>query len=263
MTRMMMIGAVAASLFTAGMAHADGPGQVPGIYGGGAGTRAVPVESYDHGPRRPGGWTLLGEVVAEGRRDRDIVHVGGRPMSRLMLVASDGAVRVHSLRVTFANGESQLLRVGSRFDEGTRSAAIDLPGRARRVMSVEVLARGRAGWRHGGGRLQIFGDPGLAGPSRPHDRAWVSLGATTLDGRRDADTLGVAAQQGLFRQLMLRVSHGTVSAVTVTFASGEVVTLPVQAGGAAVVDLPGNARALRAVTLHGGRGRAHVEILAS
>ena len=62
-----------------------------------------------------------------------------------------------------------------------------------------------------------------------------------------------------------------MNGIDVTFANGETVSLPVtqDATGAQVIDLPGDARALRAVTVLGGAGggygggRARVEILAS
>ena len=96
---------------------------------------------------------------------------------------------------------------------------------------------------------------------------WESLGTTTLSGYRDRDTLNVGLEEGRFRQLMIviRDGQGYVSGLAVTLGNGQVMTLPVRVssdGRGQVVDLPGDLRGVRAVTVLGG-GNARVEILGS
>jgi hypothetical protein len=271
MKRIILVGGLMTSLL-GGVALADHP---PG--------RVYTPEAYgQHAAYAPqaarAGWTRLGELGAGRWRDASVLHVGreaGR-FSRLMLVARD-AVHVHALRVTFGNGQSQELVLHERLDRVGRSVSVDLPGDARSIISVELLARGRPRqWGGGGGRVELWGEaavrgrPWIGGGGGGYQGGWSSLGTTTLNGRHDRDTIHVGRELGRFRQLMVVFHDGDarLDAVLVTFASGQSARLPVQRrGGSLMVDLPGDARAIRAVTLVGGSagwGRGgRVEVLAS
>ena len=279
MKRMMVIGGMFLSMLGGGVAAAD---HYNGPYDG--------DQEYGREMARPR-WTVLGELRTNGWRGNDVLEVSGTPgrVDKLMLVAKDGPVFVRGLTITFRNGERQYLDVNGRFDPGVRSAGIDLPGNGRMIQSIELETRGRGhgrwGWGHngygyggfgGGSRIEVWGQVipfrrpwigGGGGYNGGGNGGWESLGTTTLSGYRDRDTLNVGLEEGRFRQLMIviRDGQGYVSGLAVTLGNGQVMTLPVRVssdGRGQVVDLPGDLRGVRAVTVLGG-GNARVEILGS
>lgn len=249
------------------------------------------------------GWTYLGETRVGGFRGRNVLEVerGMRRLDRIMLVGRDGA-DVRAVRVFLADGDSFVARVG---DFGGR-AVVDLPDRGRVTAievfggrqgwgrrwggAVQVFGDLRErhygngngngyGYDNGNGYYNHDGnghgngdsDYGIGGGGGGYQPAsWQPLGSVSVDGRRDRETIVVGRDGGRFRQLMLTASAGVnLRDLTVTFLNGEVATLPLRAGASGsglVVDLPGDARAIREVSFGcsqpGYYGNARVDLSA-
>ena len=98
------------------------------------------------------GWTFLGKRTVDGWRDRDKVMVtAGKPFSELMFVVLGSDVQVNNVLVTFGNGEKLELPSSVTFKENTRTAPLDLPGKLRKIRSVDFAFANLPG----GGRATI------------------------------------------------------------------------------------------------------------
>jgi hypothetical protein len=89
---------------------------------------------------RRGGWILLGERTVSDARDHDVIAVTAArgDFRRLQLRVLDRPVQFHSVKVHFANGETQELELREVIRAGGRSRAIDLEGRDRVIRSIEL-----------------------------------------------------------------------------------------------------------------------------
>ena len=89
---------------------------------------------------RRGGWTLLGERTVTDARDHDAIAVTSArgDFRRLQLRVLDRPVQFHSVKVHFANGETQELELREVIRAGGRSRAIDLESRDRLIRSIEL-----------------------------------------------------------------------------------------------------------------------------
>jgi hypothetical protein len=109
--------------------------------------------------RHDGFWTSLGEVViGRGRflRDADTLNLGrGELLTGLKLQVKRGAPLLEGVKITFASGQTYYARL-PRVLPRDGSATIDLPGDARAVRSIEVVARSSRG-RHGASQIEILG----------------------------------------------------------------------------------------------------------
>lgn len=96
---------------------------------------------------RPPGWQIIGVKTVERRRDTDNVYAPGRQdFRRIQLCVYNAPLRMRDLRVYFANGRSQDVRVRSTIRPNSCTRAIDLPGRNRDItrirMKYEPIYRG-------------------------------------------------------------------------------------------------------------------------
>jgi len=93
--------------------------------------------------RRGEEWVELGCQQVSFRVDRDVVRVGrqeGR-FYAIRLYARGGAVEMLDLKVIYANGEPDDIRVRHILDRGERTRPIDLRGRARSIRAIEMVYR--------------------------------------------------------------------------------------------------------------------------
>jgi hypothetical protein len=101
------------------------------------------------------GWTMIGKATVDGWRDRDTLTVRSAvPFSELMFVAAGSDVEVHNIVVTFGNNEKLELPTKVVFREGTRTTPLDLPGKLRKIKTVQFTYANLPG----GGRaaLQVW-----------------------------------------------------------------------------------------------------------
>lgn len=219
------------------------------------------------------GWTFLGETrVHRGSGYLDLDR-GERRLDRIMIVAKRGFVDVNAVRVHLVDGGSYVARVG-RFDGRT---VVDLPDQGR-VRGLELIAHGGRGRRFAS--LEVYGDlerrPHQPQPApypqpapQPAPQQWETLGSAFIDGRRDMETIYVGRDEGRFHQLMLRTTADVgLHNVTVTFLNGDTQAVGLRQGRGAdfIIDLPGDARGIRAVSFsassRGVSPNARVDLLA-
>jgi hypothetical protein len=138
------------------------------VYGNTPGGGAAKVAVYARDVGRPApppptpvtwdnkGWTLLGKSVVDGWRDRDHLNVTqGKPFSEVMFVVGGSDVELRNIVITLGNGEKFEMPSSVIFKEGTRTAPIDIPGKLRKIKSVDYVYANLPG----GGRanLEIWG----------------------------------------------------------------------------------------------------------
>jgi hypothetical protein len=246
----------------------------------------VATAAVAHAQRRPShgwdpkGWQLLGETTIWGKKAKDTIHVGAYEgkFDEISLVVLDADVEVTKLVVHFANREKFAPTLQHYFREGTRSRAIELPGRDRRIQKIEVSYRKLD--RRGRATVQIYGRDrrdhgrghGHGGGGRRWDSTgWERLAELQVDRRRDHDTLRFTRYDGRFSKLTLSVEDADVEIydMVVTFTNGETFSPKLrlrfrEGSSTGVIDLPGDARMIRTIDFRYGnvsrRDRATVVV---
>lgn len=227
------------------------------------------------------GWDKLGEVRVQGKRDRDTLKIGrddGR-FSKLTFVAEDSDLEVYDIVVTFGNGETFEPKVRHTFKEGTRTRAIDLPGKDRFIKRIDF----RYGNLPGGGRatLVVYGLPETAPAPTPapppppppvwDDRGWTLLGEQTVSGKADLDRIVIGKDDGKFRQLTIVVldSDLQMNDLVVFFGNGDTFNPKLKqffkdGSRTRVIDLPRKRRFIDKIEMSYGNlpggGRARVQV---
>jgi len=98
------------------------------------------------------GWAFLGKVTVDGWKDRDRLTIRkGKPFSELMFVVTGSDVKLDRVIVTLGNNEKFETESGHTFKEGARIAPIDIPGKLRRLRSVDFAYTNLPG----GGRASV------------------------------------------------------------------------------------------------------------
>lgn len=95
------------------------------------------------GSSKPIAWKLLGRQKVNLIRERDEIFVGRRKgrFSKLQLRVQGNDIFFKNMVIVFGNGRTQVVTLGRRLREGTRSRAIDLKGRERFVSKVILRYR--------------------------------------------------------------------------------------------------------------------------
>jgi hypothetical protein len=93
--------------------------------------------------RDNGDWELLGRTQVDFKKDRDRIQVGKKEgtFNRLEIRVEGGDVEINRMVVTFGNGEKFEPNLKHRFEEGSRSKAIDLPGDRRAIKQIDFNYR--------------------------------------------------------------------------------------------------------------------------
>lgn len=211
---------------------------------------------------QPGGWVFLGQRPVNFRADRDVIPVTAAQgaFGRIQLRVQGNGVEILSLRVNYANGNTQNVALRQWIPAGGQTRAIDLPGAVRVIRSVEMVYRTR-GARAGRATVQLFGShaPGAApvvvvptppvqvvvttpappapvavvpAPMAPPVQSlaplpvpagWVFLGERIVSFHTERDVIPVTAAAGRFRRLQLEVHQTGIFLVqaVVTFGNGE------------------------------------------
>lgn len=87
------------------------------------------------------GWELLGERVVSDRVDHDTIVVtrAEGTFKALMIRVLERAVQFHSMKVHFANGETQDVALRDVIPAGGKSRVIDLEGHDRVIKTIEFV----------------------------------------------------------------------------------------------------------------------------
>ena len=94
-------------------------------------------------PRGKGNWERLGCEEVGRRSDRDVIRVGRREgrFHAIRLSASGNDVHVQDLKVVYANGRPDDIRVRQELREGDETRALDLKGRDRAIDRIELTTK--------------------------------------------------------------------------------------------------------------------------
>lgn len=233
-------------------------------------------------------WELLGTRQVSFRSEKDVVPVTAREgtFRAIKVEVSGGNLEMYNIRVVFGDGEAFSPETRLVFREGSWSRTIDLPGDARVIRKVEFLyrselRRGRATIRLYGSQVHVAGDPFHPTPvpapaAEPRGRfeGWTHLGERQVSFRAERDVIP-AVGEGRFRRVMLVVDDADIELfdVRIIFGNGDVYSPETrlyfrQNSRSRVIDLPGDARAIRRIEFHyksvpgGGDGRAAVHVYA-
>jgi hypothetical protein len=98
------------------------------------------------------GWTFLGKDTVDGWRDHDRITVkDGKPYTEVMFVVGGSDVELRNVTITLGNNEKYQLPTNVVFKEGTRTSPIDIPGKLRRIRSIDFAYANLPG----GGRATV------------------------------------------------------------------------------------------------------------
>ena len=205
----------------------------------------IPAATSDadaQGPRRGGGdWERLGCVEVGRRTDRDVIEVGRREgrFRAIRLEVSGNDVDVQDLKVVYANGQPDDIRVRSELREGTQTRPLDLKGRDRAIARIEIVSR-RDFKGRGRGRARICvaglesegrrGGFGRRDDDRGRRADWEELGCQKVGFLKDRDAIRVGRREGRFKAIRLEVTGNDVhvDSLTVVYANGEPDRIPVR-----------------------------------
>jgi hypothetical protein len=119
------------------------------------------------------GWTFLGKSTVDGWRDRDHINVLiGGPYTEVMFVVAGSDVELSNIVITLGNKEKFEMKDKVVFKEGTRTSPIDIPGKLRKIKSIDFAYANLPG----GGRASVEvwarkkgtgADPGSTPPNPP------------------------------------------------------------------------------------------------
>ncbi len=246
------------------------------------------------------GWTRLGLVRVQGKRDRDVIKVGKQPakFTKLMLVSRDGAFVLKRLTVKFGNNQVATIDTNARFADGARSNVIDLPGEARNIKFVELVYSDLP--RDGAAEVVLWAkyvaatptpptpppppvvvpapvpvppQPTVPAAAVPPEPGYQLLGVREVDGKVDRDTIKVGIKDGRFQKIILRAEGSDLALfdIMVHFGNGEMFSPKTklvfdQGARTRSIDLPGKARFITHVMFRYGNlpggGKARIQLWA-
>ena len=192
----------------------------------------------------------IGSITYEGRPEqREVINVGGREgeFRAFRFEVRQNDVEVLDVRVVYANGLTEDIRVRQVLRAGSSSRVIELgsPRRALKQIVITFIPRGPA-------RILFFGidGPGGGGSGGGGMGDWVRLGCKDVRFLVDRDTLRVG-RDGRFAALRLKVRNAPVEmfSLRVTFGNGARLDVPVRevllpGMGSRPIDLMGNNRGI-------------------
>jgi len=232
-------------------------------------------------PARPSGfdargWTLIGEQIIDGRRDRDAIRNMKRDAryTKLAIVIEDADLQLYDLVVYTGNRERFSPESRQLFRDGARIKQIDLPAQSRGFERIEFrygdLPQGTRA------RFQLWAREEVAPPSQPSGfdaRGWTMLGEKQVDGRNDRDVIRVGRMEGRFTKLTVVVEDSDVELydMLITFGSGQRYSPDMRqvfrnGQRTRAIDLPSEARFINRIEFRYGNlpggGRARVQVWA-
>src|ERR1700760_3265385 len=121
------------------------------------------VATVSGGTARPGeghamrnGFNYLGERFVNGGNDHDVIEIGRRDgkFQEVMLVVENAPVELYDMVITFGDGERYEPRPRMRFQPGTTSRNIPLPGGLRVIRRVDFHYGSLVG---SGAKVELWG----------------------------------------------------------------------------------------------------------
>ncbi len=236
---------------------------------------------------KPGVPTDTGEVLFGTQAvgfavDRDVIRVGAEvgKFDKVRLRVLDNEIFINSMKVVYANGESQEVAYNAEIKKNSKTRWIDLKG-DRFIKEIQLIYRAKPNFR-GQAYVEVYGQyaEGWLGPTgegKKFNQGFVLLGGQTAGFTIDRnDSVKVSRNEGGFKRFEVRVRDQAITLfeVRVVYGNGEVDIIPanrtkIEAGGRFAVDLKGGTRVIQEIRptyrtrifQQGGvaRGRAVVE----
>jgi hypothetical protein len=175
---------------------------------------------------RDGKWEQLGCEEVGRRTDTDVIKVGRREgrFSAIRLEAKGNDVNILELKVVYANGDPDDIRVRSEIREGTETRPLDLKGRDRAIDRIEITSkRDFKGRGRGKASICVYGlEAERDRRADDRDGKWEELGCQSVGFLTDRDIVKVGRREGRFKAIKLSVSGNSVyiSDLKVVYSKG-------------------------------------------
>ena len=215
--------------------------------------------------------------------DRDVIRVGADvgKFDRVRLRVLDNDIFIKSMKVVYANNESEEVAYNANVAKDTRTRWIQLKG-DRFIKEIQLTYNSKPNFK-GQAYAEIYGQyaEGWLGPQgegKKYNAGWVMLGGQTAGFTIDRnDVIKISKNEGGFRKIRVQAVDQAITLfeVRVVYGNGEVDVLPanrtrVDAGSTfGPLDLKGGARVISEIRptyrtrvfQQGGvaKGRARVE----
>ncbi len=217
---------------------------------------AASGQGRDRDRDRDGKWEKLGCEQVGRKADRDEIRVGKREgrFSAIRLEANGNDVSILDLKVVYANGQPDDIRVRSEIREGERTRPLDLKGRDRAIQRIEFVSKKDFKGRKGRGKAQVcfYGRT----VEKRADRKWEELGCQSVGFLGDRDVIRVGRREGRFKSIKLNVSGNAIYLLDlkVVYANGQPDDIQVRSeiregGETRPLDLKGRERAIDRVEM--------------
>jgi hypothetical protein len=193
-------------------------------------------------------WDTLGNVrLKPGGWENTVEVLNAKVVNEIRIDVDTGDLDMTDLRLAFDNGTVWASGKRLEFREGSRSTVIRLPYASHRIRRVGFTYKNHTG--DVAPLVEIYGR--LAAAVRT-EAAWVHLGARNLNMAHDQGIIEVTRDDEVRTiQFWTDSNEVDLSKVTITFSSGEVVSLPspvpVGLRRGRVVELPGDGGVVRRI----------------
>jgi hypothetical protein len=241
-------------------------------------------------PSGRGNWDTLASERFNRTDSRVEISVGRREgrLGQVRLVYNgDGGIVIRELRVRFGNGETQVVPLSERLEDGYSTQGIDLEGDRRFIERVVVILDPRN--RPGRANFTLEGterpgrdvsEPPRRGEGRVSRDNWELLGRQTVGLGQDRDVIRVNSNEnwwngrrGGIDKLHFTAENNDIymNSIRVTFINGATENVRIEkqitAGGDLVVDLPGERAFIREIEMSyrarpGYRGQSVISVFA-
>lgn len=191
-------------------------------------TKANPGQQADTGE------VLFGTQQVGFGVDRDVIRVGAEigKFDKIALRVLDNDIFINSLKVVYANGETEDLAVNADVKKNTRTRWLALKG-DRFIKEIQLLYRTRANFK-GQAYIEVLGQyaegwVGAQGEGRKFNQGFILLGGQSAGFTIDRnDVVRVGRNDGGFRKLQVRVRDQAITLfeVRVVYGNGEVDIIP-------------------------------------
>jgi hypothetical protein len=220
-------------------------------------TRATPA-TIQPGQVTDDGEVLFGTQTVGFGVDRDVIRVGAEvgKFDRIRMRVLDNDIFIRSMKVVYANGESDEIAYNADIRKDSRTRWLDLKG-DRFIREIQLIYNSRPNIK-GRAYVEVYGHlvEGWLGPQgegRKFNQGFVLLGAQTAGFTIDRnDVIRVPRNDGGFRKIRIDVKDEAITLfeLRVVYGNGDVDILPanrqrVDAGGSfGPLDLKGGARVI-------------------
>jgi hypothetical protein len=217
-------------------------------------------------PAKPGTVVDAGEVLFGAQSvgfgvDRDVIRVGADigKFDRVRLRVLDNDIFIRSMKVIYANNESEEVAYNANVGKDSRTRWIQLKG-DRFIKEIQMVYNSRPNFK-GQAYVEVYGQyaEGWLGPQgegKKYNAGWVLLGAQTAGFTIDRnDVIKVGRNEGGFRKIRVQAVDQAITLfdVRVVYGNNEVDVIPanrtrVDAGSTfGPIDLKGGARIVQEI----------------